>query len=260
MNELSLFTGSGGGLLGSLLLGWRTIGYVEFNEYCQRVIRQRIIDGILHNAPIFGDIRAFLDSGCAELYRGVTDIVTGGFPCQPFSVAGSQLAAADDRNMWPETIAVISIVRPKLVFLENVPGLLSSGCGHTVIKDLQQHGYQVLPPLRLGAAHVGAPHQRNRVWICAYTESCREVANSRCLDEQREFPQRPYSQGWDEPRERPTRPQDASPRGWWETEPRLGRVVNGVAHRVDRLTAIGNGQVPAVVRAAFNRLIFNHVQ
>ena len=88
MNELSLFSGAGGGLLATQhLLGFNTIGYVEYDNYCQQVIAQRIKDGFLHNAPIFTDIRAFIDSGCAELYRGVTDVVAAGFPCQPFSVA-----------------------------------------------------------------------------------------------------------------------------------------------------------------------------
>src|ERR1041385_3049544 len=87
LNELSLFTGCGGGVLGSLLLGHRIIGYVEKDDYCQKLIAQRIKDGIFHNAPIFSDIRTFIDSGSAELYRGVTDILSAGFPCQPFSVA-----------------------------------------------------------------------------------------------------------------------------------------------------------------------------
>ena len=90
MRELSLFSGAGGGLLGTKLLGWEPIGYVEWDDYCQRVIAARIRDGYLPNAPIFGDIKAFIDSGCAELYRGITDVISAGFPCQPFSVAGKR--------------------------------------------------------------------------------------------------------------------------------------------------------------------------
>ena len=85
MRELSLFSGAGGGLIASYVLGWRSIGYVEYNEYCQRVIRQRIQDGILPDAPIFGDINTFLSEGYASAYQGMVDIVTAGFPCQPFS-------------------------------------------------------------------------------------------------------------------------------------------------------------------------------
>jgi site-specific DNA-cytosine methylase len=81
MNELSLFSGSGGGLLGTMLLGFTPIGYVEWDDYCQRILASRIKDGILPAAPIFGDIKTFIDSGCAELYRGITDVISGGFPC-----------------------------------------------------------------------------------------------------------------------------------------------------------------------------------
>lgn len=169
MRELSLFSGAGGGLLGSKLLGWTTIGYVEFNDYCQRVIRQRIDDGILDNAPIFGDIRAFNSEGYAENYKGLVDVVTGGFPCQPFSVAGRQLGADDSRNMWPETIRTVSIVRPEFVLFENVPGIRRYL--PVVYRDLRRAGYIVRKPLELGANDVGANHRRKRIWIFAYAET-----------------------------------------------------------------------------------------
>ncbi len=124
-NELSLFSGAGGGLLGTKLLGFQHIGYIEFNDYCQRVIAQRIKDGLFNEAPIFSDIRTFSTSGCCDLYRGVTDIITAGFPCQPFSVAGERKGKNDERNMWPETIECIRKIRPRNAFLENVPGLVS---------------------------------------------------------------------------------------------------------------------------------------
>ena len=81
MRELSLFTGAGGGLLGTKLLGWRPVGYVENSEYCQRVIAARIRDGFLEEAPIFGDIRAFIGEGYAESYQGMVDVLSAGFPC-----------------------------------------------------------------------------------------------------------------------------------------------------------------------------------
>ncbi len=88
MRELSLFTGAGGGLLGTKLLGWEHIGYVEINDYCQEIIRQRIKDGILDEAPIFGDIKTFISEGYADAYKGMVDAITGGFPCQDISSAG----------------------------------------------------------------------------------------------------------------------------------------------------------------------------
>jgi len=111
MNELSLFSGTGGGLLGTKLLGFMPVGYVENNDYCQRILKQRITDGVLENAPIFGDIKAFISDGYADEYKGMVDIITAGFPCQPFSIAGKQQGDQDGRNMWPETIDVIRRVR-----------------------------------------------------------------------------------------------------------------------------------------------------
>src|SRR3990167_9497742 len=99
MRELSLFSGAGGGLLGTKLLGFKHIGYVEWDDYCQRVIAQRIKDGILDEAPIFGDIRSFIDQGYADAYSGLVDIITGGFPCQDISIANDEgLGIEGDRS------------------------------------------------------------------------------------------------------------------------------------------------------------------
>lgn len=252
MNELSLFTGAGGGLLGTHLLGWKAIGYVEWNEYCQRVVRARIDDGILPIAPIFTDVREFVQSGAAREYRGFADVVTAGFPCQPFSVAGKQLGANDERNMWPATIDVIRAVQPAAVFLENVPPLISGGYIVTVVTDLQAAGYQVLPPLRLSASDVGANHERERVWIVAHTQQNRRQ-RILCSDEKRGGKTNYH------PKEKAQNSLDAV----FDTlsrlekglgEPSIFRENDGVAHRVDRLAAIGNGQVPAVAAAAWRLL------
>lgn len=167
MKELSLFTGAGGGLLGTILLGWRCVGAVEWEDYPCRVLEARQKDGILDEFPIWHmDIREF-NRRIAPSYTGLVDVITAGFPCQPFSVAGKQMAADDSRNMWPATIDAIRIVRPAHVFLENVPGIISSGYIVTIIDDLREAGYQVLPPLRLSASDVGANHKRERIWIAA---------------------------------------------------------------------------------------------
>jgi DNA (cytosine-5)-methyltransferase 1 len=172
MNHLSLFAGAGGGEIAFKYLIpeiKRTIGYVEFEDYPQKVIAQRIKDGLLDNAPIFGDIRTFINSGCAELYKGITDIISGGFPCQPFSVAGKKKGADDERNMWPFTCQVIDIIRPSYAFLENVPGLISSGYFGNILSDLAKIGYNARW-MCLSAAEVGFKHKRNRFWILAYTD------------------------------------------------------------------------------------------
>ena len=173
MRELSLFSGAGGGLLATKhLLGWTTIGYVEIDEYCQRVIRQRIEDGYLDNAPIFGDINTFISDGSAELYRGITDLITAGFPCQPFSVAGKQAGEDDPRNMWPATRDTIRIIRPRNIFIENVPGLLSHAYIWRILSDITEMGLDSRWGI-ISAADVGAPHLRKRWWCVAHATSKR---------------------------------------------------------------------------------------
>jgi DNA (cytosine-5)-methyltransferase 1 len=298
VRELSLFSGAGGGLLATRwLLGWRTVGYVEWDDYCQRVLAARIRDGLLDEAPIFGDVREFLESGAAQQYRGVADVVTGGFPCQPFSVAGKRLAARDDRNLWPETLATLREVGPRYALLENVPGLLSARHGYfgTVLGGLAEAGYDVRWCV-LGAAEAGAPHLRKRLWIRAERRSLQgEVADARGDQvrverkrggEQRHEPGSP--EPGDDGAQGPTvadpdrrrlegvgQPQHRELQGapgggpdrcsagrrrdgaWWLCDPAedpesgVGRVAHGVAHRVDRLRALGNGQVPAVAALAW---------
>jgi len=266
MRELSLFSGAGGGLLATHhLLGWECIGYVEINDYCQQVIKQRIEDGLLPQAPTFGDIRAFIDQGYAERYRGMVDVITAGFPCQPFSIAGSGLAEEDDRNMWPETRESIRIIAPECVFLENVPGLLSSDYAITIFNELAEIGYEVLPPLRLGADDVGANHRRKRIWIVAYAGSRRSKARiNDSASREKGKPNQPDNSsenvsdasgeglqkspqgqfgGIQEQNEAIARrsvngrSSEAEPGSWWAVEPDVGRVVDGVAYILDKFGA-----------------------
>ena len=174
MNELSLFTGSGGGVLGTKLLGWRTVGYVEWEKYCQEILSKRIEDGFLDEAPIFGDIDDFIESGAVKKYKGFVDVVTAGFPCQPFSVAGRGKGQDDQRNKWPQTLQCIRDVRPRYALLENVPGLLSSGYFGEILTSLAQAGYDAEWTV-LGADDVGAPHRRKRLWILAHAQGERKL-------------------------------------------------------------------------------------
>lgn len=240
MNELSLFTGAGGGLLGTKLLGFKPIGYVEWEPYCQAVIAQRIKDGFLEEAPIFGDIREFVKSGAAREYRGFADVVTAGFPCQPFSVAGKQDGENDSRNMWPATRDVIREVEPGRVLLENVPGLLSSGYASVVIADLADLGFDAEWGV-FSACAEGAPHTRERLFIFAYR-------NGQGLQERQIESRMEGEKATDKVRE-------ATPVcTWWASEPRFCRLDDGTPDRVGRIKAAGNSQVPAVVVRAWNEL------
>ena len=171
MNELSLFSGYCGFTLGLRLAGLqvRTVGYVDNEPYIQKLIAQRIRNGFLDDAPIFGDVKLFLSEGYAASYQGLVDILTAGFPCQPHSTAGRRLGASDPRNLWPELAQCIGVVRPRSVLLENVPGLIDGANPYVgvVVGDLARIGYDARWGL-VPAAAVGAPHLRWRWWCLAY--------------------------------------------------------------------------------------------
>lgn len=241
MNELSLFSGAGGGLLGTHhLLGWKCCGYVEWNGYCQQVIAARIRDGYLPAAPIFTDVREFVQSGAAREYRGVADVVSAGFPCQPFSVAGKQLGADDPRDMWPATLDVIRAVRPDYVLLENVPSLLALGYGAVVISGLAGLGY-VGRWGCVGAAEAGADHLRARWWVVAHSAMLKCIHQSE-RDEHKAKRMPNNSSAWREDR------------SFDEATSKLCRVADGLADRVESARVCGNGQVPAVVKRAWELL------
>ena len=162
MNELALFAGAGGGILGGILCGFRTVCAVEIEPYCREVLLRRQHDGVLPLFPIWDDIKTFDGRG----WSGLVDIITAGFPCQPFSIAGRRKGEADERNLWPETARVIREVRPRWCLLENVPGLLGSGYFGRILGDLAESGYSVRWDC-IPASAVGAPHRRDRLWIVA---------------------------------------------------------------------------------------------
>ena len=163
MNELALFAGVGGGLLGSHLLGFTPICAVEIEPYCREVLLRRQRDGVLPMFPIWDDIRTF----DGTQWRGVVDIVTAGFPCQPFSVAGKQRREGDERNMWPDTIRVIREVRPRFALLENVPGLVRCDYFGQILADLAAAGFDAEWDV-ISAGELGAPHRRERLWIVCH--------------------------------------------------------------------------------------------
>jgi DNA (cytosine-5)-methyltransferase 1 len=252
MNELSLFSGAGGGLLGTKLLGFTAVGYVEWNKYCCQVLEQRIKDRFLDDAPIFNcDIREWIRLGYAASYQGLVDVITAGFPCQPFSVAGKQRGGTDRQNMWPATIRTIRLVRPRYALLENVPNLLSYRYFGTILRTLADSGYDARWCV-LSAASLGAPHKRNRLWILAENKRDQiDYTNGVGLPrrEKGEFRWKQESQPWQN---------NGSITDICERfdipSPLISGMGNGMADRVERTRATGNGQVPSVVQAAWTLL------
>lgn len=157
----SLFSGIGGFDLAATWMGWRNVFYCEKDRFCRRILNY-----YWPEAKAYGDIKKF----DATIYRGAIDVVSGGFPCQPFSAAGRRQGTADDRYLWPEMLRVIGEVQPGWVVGENVLGLLNWRRGMAFEKvqtDLEASGYEVRPFI-LPAAGVGAPHLRYRIWFVAY--------------------------------------------------------------------------------------------
>jgi DNA (cytosine-5)-methyltransferase 1 len=161
MKHGSLFSGIGGFDLAATWMGWENIFQCEKDGFCRKVLKYYWPEAVCYE-----EIKSFDARG----YRGVIDVLTGGFPCQPFSVAGPRRGTEDDRYLWPEMLRVIGEVRPRWIVGENVLGLVNWKRGlvfHQVLADLEAAGYQAWPYI-LPAAGVGAPHQRDRVWIIAY--------------------------------------------------------------------------------------------
>ena len=244
VKELSLFSGAGGGLTGTALLGWTPVGYVEWSEYCQKVIRQRIEDGAIPRAPIFSDIRAFTSEGYADAYKGMADVITAGFPCQPFSVAGKGKGQTDDRNMWPETADVIRRVRPKFAFLENVPGLLADEYVRRIFADLAEMGFDAKWGV-LGGHETGALSNGKRLWIVASSTNSFSMES---MDIQEyKVTHTEESLRWEH---------SGAMRSMLSQNDysRIKRDSNAVARGMERLKAVGNGQMGPVAAKAWRTL------
>jgi DNA (cytosine-5)-methyltransferase 1 len=174
VNELHLFAGAGGGILGGQLLGHTTICAVEIEKYPRQVLLQRQRDGILPKFPIWDDVCTF----DGKPWRGSVDILAGGFPCQDISAAGKGAGIAGSRSgLWKEYARIIGEIRPRFVFAENSPLLRTRGLA-VVLEDLAALGYDARWCV-LGARDVGAPHKRDRMWVLAYTNSSRK--NFSCI-------------------------------------------------------------------------------
>jgi DNA (cytosine-5)-methyltransferase 1 len=222
MNELALFAGAGGGILGGKLLGWRTVCAVEVNGYCRRVLMQRQNEGFLEPFPIWDDVRTF----DGRPWRGRVDVVSGGFPCQAYSGAAAGKNNASD--LWPEMLRVVADVAPRFVFAENV----ARKAIDRAADELESMGYKTRA-IKLGANELGADHPRARYWLRAYADSDGEL----------QLPL--HAEVAELQKFRPS---------IWETFPDQSRVVDGVADRMERIAATGNGQVPVVAATAWEIL------
>jgi DNA (cytosine-5)-methyltransferase 1 len=241
MNELHLFAGAGGGILGGILLGHTCVCAVEIEPYPRKVLLQRQRDGILPRFPIWDDICTF----DGKPWRGKVDVVCGGFPCQDISAAGKGAGITGERSgLWGEMARVISEVRPRHIFIENSPLLVGRGLA-VVLCDLAKMGYDARWGV-IGGRETGLPHARERLWI--YGSNANDIG-SKGLLEKSSLPRKENGAKhqlrlmgggkiWDE---------------WQNQSDRFGDC-DGVAYRVDRLTAVGNGQIPQVAALAWQIL------
>jgi DNA (cytosine-5)-methyltransferase 1 len=262
MNELALFAGAGGGILGGKLLGWRTVCAVEWEPYPAAILAQRQNEKVLENFPIWDDIQTF----DGNPWRGIIDVVSGGFPCQDISSAGKGTGIDGDRSsMWYHMLRVIKEVEPQYCFIENSPHLRTKGLT-TVLQGLAEAGYNAAWGV-LSAKDCGANHDRKRMWIVG-----KRVASNTDLYSKPACTIDGEAQGLQSTSSIATNSNGRQCKGrvgrpitgekfsetripsWWETTPELHRVDDGVAFGMDRLKAIGNGQVPIVAATAFFQL------
>jgi DNA (cytosine-5)-methyltransferase 1 len=225
VNELALFAGAGGGILGGKLLGWRTVCAVERSAFCARRLMQRQNEGHLSPFPVWDDVCTFDGTP----WRGVVDVVSGGFPCQAYSGAAAGKNNADD--LWPEMRRIVADVAPRYVFAENVARKAIDAAAD----DLEEMGYTT-KAVQLAAKDLGADHIRKRYWLFAHADNDGEL----CLPQHAEVAELPGVRN-----------------GVWAANPGEPRMADGVAYRVDRLAATGNGQVPLVAATAWRILTHN---
>lgn len=179
---LDLFSGIGGFSYAAerLVGGYETVGFCEIDPFCQKVLKKH-----WPNVPVHDDVRKLANE--ADRFRGLVDVVCGGYPCQPFSLAGVRKGQEDDRHLWPEMLRIIQAAKPRFVIGENVAGHISMGLDH-VLSDLEAENYTarafVIP-----ACAKDAKHRRDRVWVVGYTEhygsSATKVRRSDAKDEGR---------------------------------------------------------------------------
>jgi DNA (cytosine-5)-methyltransferase 1 len=251
----SLFSGIGGLDLGLERAGFKVIWQSEIDDYCNKVLKKHWPE-----VPNHGNIK---DIDWSTIER--PNVICGGYPCQPFSLAGRRQGTDDPRHLWPWVRTAISELRPDYAVLENVRGHLTMG-GIEVIGELAEIGYDAEWRI-VSAAGLGAPHRRDRLIIVAYPNDARgrtpergtNIVGAQEVQERQNVAQfRVSGRGTNVADTAGTGLERAvgsvfkghgkgfTNGGWWQVEPDVGRVVNGVSHRVDRLRGLGNAVVPQV--------------
>ena len=240
MRELALFAGAGGGILAGKLLGWRTVCAVELDAYCRSVLLARQRDGILEPFPIWDDVRTF----DGRPWKGRIDVLSGGFPCQDISPAGTRTGLSGARSgLWVEMARIIREVDPRQVWVENSAALVIRGL-HVGLADLAEMGFDARWGV-FSAGDAGARHERERLFILANRHGF--VGSQGAWSEQqfRQSENEPFCNGTDV---------EDSAALWLEMADARAGMDDDVARRLVRTYAIGNGQVPCVAASAWRLL------
>ena len=279
--HLDLFSGIGGFSLGLEATGeFETVAFCDYEKFPQQVLKKH-----WPSVPIYNDVKELNEEGLRTDGINKIDIITGGYPCQPFSVAGKQKGEQDPRHVWPEMFRLIKELRPTWVIGENVSGHIKLGLD-TVLENLESEGYSTRT-FSISASSIGANHKRERVWIIANKNV--EDSRSRGGRIQSTGDQEGIRSGtfeetkWSSDTDTTSRPSEGtetmadtesisrneheintgngkSPSqevfgnrdgisngsSWWEVEPNVGRVADGLPDTMDRLKAIGNSLVPQI--------------
>ena len=270
---MHLFAGHGGGLLADLILGHSPRVAVEWDSCACQVLRERAKDGWFPDLQVWeGDVRLFDPSE----YAGSVDIIHAGFPCQDISNAGTKAGVGPETRsgLYREVLRIAGMVRPKQLFLENVSAIVSGGL-ETVLADLIALGYES-EWLCIRASDCGANHHRDRWFLLANSQSSGDRRDARELqgeDEQKAAQRQEErvckshdasevladTDGAQRQRNQCTKRiesehSDIGGSGWWEVEPELGRVADGIPNRVEQLKGYGNAQVPLQAATAYRLL------
>jgi DNA (cytosine-5)-methyltransferase 1 len=250
MNHGSLFSGIGGFDLAAEWMGWNNVFHCEWNEFGKKILKHYWPKSISYDDITKSDF---------TIHRGTIDILTGGFPCQPYSGAGLRKGKEDERHLWPEMLRAIREIQPTWVVGENVLGITNWNGGlvfNEVQVELEAEGYEVQAYV-LPAAGVNAPHQRERVWFIAYSgkKLCNATITQNDSVKNTGQKSKKWSQNWDE-FELGTSIGDTGI-GFYngtDFEPTVIRVDDGLSEKLDELAAYGNAIVPQVALQIFKSI------